>query len=252
MLILLSPTKQMDFSGHPHFTYSPGEPLFPEESVELLNTLRELDEAAIARLMGVSEEIARETAGRFRRFEKADTEEGPALLAYSGTVFLYMNPRGFTESQLAYAEDHVRIISGLYGYLRPSDRIRPYRLEMKTVLANSRGGNLYDFWKEKITSVLAAENRPVLNLASAEYTRVVDFKRLTRPVITVHFREKSGDKLRTVGTYSKMARGMLAGLIIRKELSDPRSIQDLDIKGYRFDGRKSSASEWIYTGNWRM
>jgi len=188
MIILLSPTKQMDFNRNFQFSPKLSEPFFSREALKLNSLLRQFSSQDMAGLMKTSVKLAESTCSLVRNFGSDDCERGPALLSYSGTVYQHMELPSLTEGEWRYAKDHVRILSGIFGYLKPEDRIYPYRLEMKTPLVTSTGSGLYPFWKEKITERLAAENRPVLNLASAEYSKAVDWKRLSNPVLSIQFK----------------------------------------------------------------
>lgn len=252
MLVLLSPTKQMNFTSDYSYKLEFTEPQFMTEAGELNNLLRALNSGELINLMKISEKLADETHKMIIRYGCESIEKGAALHSYSGTVFQQLDAKSFNETQWSYAADHFRILSGLYGYLRPADKISPYRLEMKTPLKNPRGSGLYHFWKQKITESVLSENRPVLNLASAEYSKAIDRKKLNQPMVSVAFREKSGDRYRTVGMYSKMARGRMAGEIVRNQLEIMNEILEWDINGYRFDESLSSDEDWIFTGNWRM
>jgi len=251
MIILLSPTKQMDFSRELKVSLSLGNPLFSREAFEINRLLGHSSPMEMAGLMKTSEKLAESTCSLVRSFGSDDCARGPALLSYSGTVFQHMDVPSLEEGEWRYASDHVRILSGMFGYLKPDDRIYPYRLEMKTPLTTSSGSGLYTFWKDKITESLVAENRPVLNLTSSEYGKAVDWKRLSNPILSIHFKEIKGSGFSTVGMYSKMARGKIAGRIIREGLTDWKALKDWNINGYRYNDELSKADKWIFSGNWR-
>lgn len=202
-------------------------------------------------LMHISGALTDETRLSIEAFNSSPDLSGPALFSYSGTLYKWLDPWSLTEDQLEYANESCRILSGLYGFLRPLDIISPYRLEMKTPLSNMAGRNLYPFWIDKITKALADENRTVLSLASDEYTRALRTGDLNMPFISVRFKERKGDRLRTVGMYSKMARGKMAGMILRDKTEDHETLKNWNIGGYVFDESFSSDKEWVYTGNWR-
>ncbi|MBB6482103.1 YaaA family protein [Spirochaeta isovalerica] len=251
MLILLSPTKQMNFSGKAAFLPGLSEPVFNGEAFELNNLLKSYSAAEIAGLMSTSMKLAESTSELIENFGKEGCEQGAALLSYSGTVFQHMDIPSLGEKEWNYAAAHVRILSGLYGFLRPADRIFPYRLEMKTPLENRRGSGLYQFWKEKISDCLIKENQPVLNLSSGEYSKAVNWKKLAVPVLSIQFKEKKGSRYSTVGMYSKMARGLMAGRLIRQGVENREDLKNWDINGYGFNEELSTGSEWIFSGNWR-
>ncbi|MBN2657035.1 MAG: YaaA family protein [Spirochaetales bacterium] len=252
MLILLSPTKQMEFNRHSRFVPELSDPPFLREAFELNGLLERFSPSGIAGLMNTSEKLAESTCALVGSFGKGDCGRGPAMLSYSGTVFQHMDVPSMNREEWEYAAGHVRILSGLFGYLRPADRVFPYRLEMKTALKNREGAGLYPYWRGKITRCLAEENQPVLNLASGEYGKAVNWKELKVPVLSIQFREKKGDRYSTVGMYSKMARGKMAGLLIRRGIDDWNDLKDLDLNGYIFNDELSTEKEWIFSGNWRM
>jgi cytoplasmic iron level regulating protein YaaA (DUF328/UPF0246 family) len=245
MLILLSPTKQMSFPDESHRDSGLTEPRFLQEAEVLSKKLKYFSKRELSQLMNLSEKLAEETFTVIQNLGMTYTPSGAALLSYSGTVFQHLNPQSLNDEQWKYAVSHVGILSGLYGFLLPSDSISPYRLEMKTPLG------LYDFWKKRLTAHLIERDCPILNLASSEYSKVINWKDIKQPVLSLQFKEEKDKKLRTVGMYSKMARGKLAGMIIRNKLTDWNSIKEWDIGGYSYNKNESSDRQWVFSGKWR-
>lgn len=246
MLILLSPTKQMDFSRVDKYAEVQRTPDFVSEAIDLNRALNLFNRKELMDLMKISEKIAVSTHGDIKRFNRGDGEYGSALYVYSGTVFQWIKPEALVNDELMYAAKHLRILSGMYGILKPMDRVFRYRLEMKTPLSYKQCRNLYQYWKQKMTDSLVQEDQPILNLASGEYIKALDKKKLKHPFITIHFKERTGNAIRTVGMYSKMTRGLMAGRIIREQISDPFVLKKWDLDGYNFDPELSSDSDWIF------
>lgn len=234
------------------YTVEESSPHYLDEAFELNELLKGLGSEELMKVMKVSEKLFARVEEDINVFGAEDSRKGPALLSYSGTVFQHIDAGSLSDDEWEYARNSIRILSGMFGYLKPSDLVYPYRLEMKAPIANREGTGLYHFWKKRITESLIGENCPILNLTSAEYGKAVDFKKIDQQVITVQFREKAGDRYRTVGMYSKMARGKLTGRIIRAMLDDPAEILEWNINGYAFNKSLSSENEWFFTGNWRI
>lgn len=258
MIVLLSPTKQMDFAGplpaHLEDSLKSGdtEPPFLPEAKRLNKLLRKLDSDSLAALMKISPKLTEKTSADIRRFTSPSTPGRPSILAYSGTVFQALDARSLTEDQLRFARDHMLILSGLYGTLRPSDEIRPYRLEMKTALSLADGETLASFWKSRVTGFLkrqleATPDSPaLLNLSSGEYSKVLDKRAFMGQLHNFHFRENSGGNLRTVGMYAKTARGLMARRILTEKTEDPENLKKGSTGGYRFDRKISSDKDWFF------
>jgi cytoplasmic iron level regulating protein YaaA (DUF328/UPF0246 family) len=244
MLILLSPTKQMSLSSRPLAEALLTEPRFLHEAQELSERLRKISKQELSILMGMSEKLTEETYSLIQKFGMKNSSTGAAWLSYSGTVFQHMDPQTLGNDAWDYAFSHLGILSGLYGFLRPTDRIYPYRLEMKTSLG------LYDFWRDKLTSVLVERDCPILNLASSEYSKVINWKQIKKPALTLQFKEEKEGRLRTVGMYSKMARGKMARMVIMNKLTEWDNIKNWNVGGYLFNETESSDRQWIFSGKW--
>jgi len=229
MLITLSPSKGQDFEvALPTSMHS--QPRQLEDSQQLIDELKQYDVADIRQMMRLSENLAILNVERFHTFSRPFNSKNakPALFAFKGDVYSKIQKDQYTKEDLEYAQEHLRILSGLYGALRPMDLIQPYRLEMKTKLANPRGSNLYQFWDERITNSLNndLENQheaTLINLASNEYFKAVKPKKLKGRLLHLAFKETKGDKTRVIAIFAKRARGMMTDFILtellRKNLS---------------------------------
>lgn len=252
MLIVLSPAKTLDYETPPT-TGVHTLPDFIPHSAELIEVLKKMSPAEIASLMQISDALAHLNAGRFISWSKKFTQENAkqAVLAFNGDVYDGLDAPSLTEKQLVYTQSHIRILSGLYGVLRPLDLMQPYRLEMGTRLANARGKDLYAFWSNLVTEalneVLVAQNSTVLvNLASEEYFKVVKPKLLKVPVITPVFEDWKGGKYKVISFFAKRARGLMARYAAVKGLRQPESLKQFDLDGYAFENDASSEHVWVF------
>jgi cytoplasmic iron level regulating protein YaaA (DUF328/UPF0246 family) len=203
--------------------------------------------------MDISENIARLNVGRYKTFSTPFNMKNAkqALFAFKGDVYSGIDAENFSEDDLSFAQDHLRILSGLYGCLRPLDLIQPYRLEMKTKLANPRGENLYKFWGSSITDAINEELKkqkyPVLvNLASNEYFKSVKPKMLEGELLNINFKETKNGKTRIIATFAKRARGLMADFIIRNRIEKPADLKKFKVDGYRFIGQLSDDKQWTF------
>lgn len=262
MIVLLSPTKQMDFHSplpasidEIQKTSVESEPPFLPEAKKLNELLGQFDTAALASLMKTSEKLTEQTEADIRRFNSPrspEAPERPSILAYSGTVFQALDPRTLTAAQLMFAQRQLILLSGLYGVLHPLSRIRPYRLEMKTALNLTGGESLTSFWKSRVSDYLRIKLNndsgiPVIvNLSSGEYSKVLDLKVFNENLLNFHFKENNGGILRTVGMYAKTARGLMARRILMEMTDDPETLKKGHTGGYRFDRKISSEKDWVF------
>lgn len=252
MLMVISPAKTLDYDTAPvtsRFT----QPEFLDHSQALITQLREFSPAQIAELMHLSDKLAGLNAARFGSWTPAfDTQNAKqALLAFKGDVYTGLDAQSFEEADFDFAQQHLRMLSGLYGLLRPLDLMMPYRLEMGTKLANARGKDLYAFWGEHISEWLnqALEvqgDDVLLNLASNEYFGAVKRKVLKARIIDTEFKDLKNGQYKIISFYAKKARGLMARHVIRERLKDPQDLKDFDAQGYRFSAKDSSADKLVF------
>ena len=251
MLILLSPAKQLDFEpARPELKTS--RPALLERTAELSKTTAKLTRAQLRQLMDISDDLAALNVERFRAFDAVKDEGKAAALAFAGEVYRGLDAASLSADDLEWAQDRLRILSGLYGSLRPLDAIQPYRLEMGTRLKTRKGANLYDFWGDDIAAELtrALEGHPhpvVVNLASNEYAKAARLAKMKARVITVDFKEEKDGQLRALMVYAKKARGMMARWIIENRVEDPEQLPRFDVEGYRLDKAGSTADRLLFT-----
>lgn len=252
MLIVISPAKTLDFES-PAATAQSSMPAFAAESKRLVERLRALSVSEVGQLMDLSPDLAALNHARFAawRARHSPRNSRQALLAFRGDVYLGLRAETFSAADFAFAQEHLRILSGLYGVLRPLDLIQPYRLEMGTRLVNERGPNLYAFWGRRIGERLARQlascgASELVNLASQEYFRAVDSRCLPAPVITPVFKEYRGGRLKIVSFSAKRARGQMAGFAIRHRLDRAEELKSFTEDGYAFDASLSTAGEWVF------
>jgi cytoplasmic iron level regulating protein YaaA (DUF328/UPF0246 family) len=253
MIALLSPSKTQDFSDYQVFAHIT-TPVFLNEAETLVNQLTKFDKSELKELLDVSDDLAELNYERFQDFDIPFDESNakPALLAYKGDVYEPIHTETYDQDDFAFAQDHVRIFSGLYGLLRPLDLIQPYRLEMNTKLENLEGKDLYKFWSEKITEHLndelaKHEDDIIVNLASNQYFKVLDKKNLEGEVITPKFKERKGTDYQTIAIYAKKARGMMTEYLVRHQLEDVNKLKAFDDVGYYYNEDLSDGNEWVFT-----
>ncbi len=245
MLILLSPAKSLDFTTSFECKKS-SKIRFDKETNYLISALQQISQKEISKLMELSDKLAQLNFERFQSF--SNNEQRQAILAFDGDVYEGIEKRSYSERNFQFAQKHLRIISGLYGILRPLDMIKPYRLEMGTDFRKSKilhlikANNLYEFWGDKITDFLNEEEDEILlNLASEEYFCAINSKKITKKIINVVFKEKKGETLKIVGISAKKARGLMANFIIKNEIEDLEEIKKFNLEKYSF--RKDLSDE---------
>ncbi|MDQ7074626.1 MAG: peroxide stress protein YaaA [Gammaproteobacteria bacterium] len=256
MLIVISPAKTLDLKPNPIQKQS--QPTLLEHSQQLNNRLRQLSALDISELMKVSSKIAE------LNFERNLAWQPPfdlnnakqALLAFKGDVYTGLNVESFSADDLDYAQQHLRILSGLYGLLKPLDLMQAYRLEMGSRLSTSRGKNLYQFWDQIVTdelnSVFQTENEKeplLINLASNEYFKVIKKSNLKAKIITPIFKEYKNGDYKIIGIYAKRARGLMSRFIIQNRIANAEQIKTFSHEGYAFNATLSSESEWVFSRN---
>jgi hypothetical protein len=249
--MVLSPAKSLDFTApDPHVPAT--APAMTGDIAELAKVTRRLTRADLKRLMDISDKLALLNHERFQAFDPEGEDGVQAAMAFDGDVYDGLQARSLDKASLAFAQRHLRILSGLYGLLRPLDVIQPYRLEMGARLKTRRGASLYDFWGPRIAKALdeAAEGlgEPVLvNLASQEYFGAVDRKALKLPVVGCRFKELKGEEpARTISFYAKRARGLMARFAIDHRIDRAEGLKAFTIGGYAFDAAGSTAEDWVF------
>lgn len=252
MLIVLSPSKTLDYST-PVTLKEYSKPELLKESGYLIERLREYSPARLQKLMGISPKLAALNAERFKAFRTPFTPENArqALLAFKGDVYAPMRVERYAKADFAFAQKHLRILSGLYGALKPLDLIQPYRLEMGCRLATPRGKHLYAFWDDTITKNLnealhASGGDVLVNLASEEYFQAVRPDALMGRILHVQFKERRGDALKIIGLMAKKARGTMADWIIRNRVTVPERLREFREDGYRFQPALSDTEHWVF------
>jgi hypothetical protein len=297
VIILLSPSKAMDFAS-PVPEMEVSTPLFLEEARPLVEQLRPMSVPELRSLFGVSDKVAALNQQRFQAWTVDDHEVSarPALYAYAGPVYTGLAAQEFSREDREFARRRLRIISGLYGVLRPSDAVLPYRLDMGTKLDNPRGKNLYAYWSDRVTELLARElaeqstedqspdagtpaetqGRPsdagtpadtagqasdvatpaesdgrrerglVVNLASKEYSSVLDWNRIPARIVECRFKDRKGDRYRQIQYYVKRARGLMAHFIVKNRIRSLEGLRSFDLEGYRYSPEESDADALVF------
>ena len=250
MLIVLSPAKSLDLETPPT-TSLHSTPDFLDHSAQLIERMRQFSPAEVGSLMGISDALSSLNVARYASWTPELTEARQAIMAFNGDVYAGFEARSLQPGQLDYAQSRVRILSGLYGLLRPLDLIHPHRLEMGTRLSTARGKDLYAFWGDTITNALnrtAGEQgaKVLVNLASEEYFKSVRPRQLTVPVITPVFEDWKSGKYKIISFYAKRARGMLARYAAVNGVRDPGQLKQFDVDGYGFVPDASNDTSWVF------
>jgi len=252
MLLVISPAKTLDYETPP-VTNTQTKPRFLDHSRELIDILQNKSPQEIAELMSLSDKLASLNVARYGswsdRFTKANSKQ--AILAFKGDVYTGLAAEDFTEDDFGFAQQHLRMLSGLYGLLRPLDLMQPYRLEMGTKLANSRGKDLYGFWGEHISEWLNKDLKKqgddvLVNLASQEYFAAVKPKALKARVIETVFKDQKNGQYKIISFYAKKARGLMARYVIKQRLTNPEQLKQYDLDGYQFDPVSSSENTLVF------
>ncbi len=247
MLAIISPSKTQDFSQCYLDAFSQTRQL--DNSKELVSILKNKSQSQISKLMSLSEKLTQLNFDRFQNFKLPFNTNNAkqAILAFKGDVYNGIDAPSLSKDDLDFAQSSVRMLSGLYGVLRPLDLIQPYRLEMGTKLSNSRGKDLYEYWGTEISDILNEdESELIVNLSSNEYFKAVDKATLNAKVLDIVFKEKKGETYKVIGVYAKRARGLMINYIIRNRLQSPSDLKDFSDEGYSFDTTLSSDSSWVY------
>jgi len=252
MITIISPAKILDYKSEVQ-TKQYSQPDFLNDSKVLMNELRKLNPKDIVSLMKVNDEISNLNFERNLSWKTPFTPDNAkqSLLAFKGHVYVGLDAKNLSEDDILFAQNHLRILSGLYGILRPLDLMQAYRLEMGTPLKNPKGRNLYEFWGTKITDVINKElsnhkRKVLVNLASNEYYKVVKSKLIKADIITPVFKEDKGNEYKVVTVYAKTARGLMSRFIIQNRIEDPEEIKAFDTDGYLFNRDLSTEKEWFF------
>ena len=252
MLIVLSPAKKLDYESE-NLSPDAGVPALLKETRKLANIAKSLKAEDLKAMMGISDSLADLNVGRFKAFKTPFTPANarPAIDAFKGDVYVGLDAPSLDTESRAFANDHIRILSGLYGVLKPLDLMQAYRLEMGVKFATEKGNTLYKFWgdlisKELNKSLAEEENPTLINLASNEYFKAVDQKALKATIITPVFQDVKDGKARVVSFLAKKARGMMARYVIDNQLTAPEALKAFDVEGYKYIEEDSSVTKWIF------
>ena len=255
MLLVISPAKTLDFDTPPKvpaFTI----PEFLDDAAALIDKLRTFEPGRLSELMGISPKLAQLNSNRYYAWSLPFTASNAkqSVLAFKGDVYTGLDADNLGEDDLLYAQEHLRILSGLYGVLKPLDLMQPYRLEMGTKLETRRGNDLYAFWGDRINAALmtelARQDSPVLvNLASNEYFKSVNPGKLATRIITPVFKEERNGEHKMISFFAKTARGLMSRYIVRHRLTDPADIRDFDLGGYQYNRRLSAEDKPVFIRN---
>lgn len=253
MLIIISPAKKLDFESLPQ-TDEFSMPDCLDDASELIDTLKGYSAKQLEKLMHLSRNLAQLNYDRYHDWSLPFNPQNAkqSVLTFKGDVYAGMNIESFSDSDLAFTQDHLRILSGLYGLLRPLDLMQPYRLEMGTRLENKRGKNLYEFWGQTITDILNKQletlgSDTLINLASNEYYKSVKPKAIKGKIITPIFKEKKNDSYKVIGIYAKKARGMMSAYILKNKLENVEDIKQFSEAGYAYNSDLSTEKDWVFT-----
>jgi len=253
MLAVISPAKTLDYESDcpSHRSTQPG---FPDEAFQLIEVLRKKSRPQLRDLMGISENLADENYGRYKSWSLPFDEDNAraALLAFKGDVYTGFDLATYGKSDFSFAQKHLRILSGLYGVLRPLDLMQPYRLEMGTKLKTKGGSNLYEFWGDKIAgnvqkALSNSGSNTLVNLASKEYFSSIRRDSLEAEIITPDFKDKKDDGYRIISFWAKKARGSMCEFMIRNQITEAEGLKDFTVDGYRFNAKLSKGNNWIFT-----
>ncbi|AHF66167.1 MULTISPECIES: peroxide stress protein YaaA [Pseudomonas] len=252
MLMVISPAKTLDYETPPT-TARYTQPQYLDHSQALITQLRELTPAQIGELMHLSDKLSGLNAARFGSWTPAFTPDNAkqAILAFKGDVYTGLQAETLSDAQLSYAQDHLRMLSGLYGLLRPLDLMQPYRLEMGTKLANARGKDLYAFWGTRISEwlnqALAGQGDDLLlNLASNEYFSAVKRSSLKARIIDTEFKDLKNGQYKIISFYAKKARGMMSRFVITEQINTPEALKEFDVQGYRYSSEQSTTDKLVF------
>ncbi len=250
MKIVISPAKKLDLKSEtPELSYT--KPLFLDEAETVIKVMRQKNPDEIKKLMNLSDNLANLNWERYQTWQKnIDETARPAIFTFNGNVYNGLDIKSLPIDKLEQLNDKLRILSGLYGLLRPFDLIYPYRMEMGTKLAFDTYKNLYDFWRNKVTETLnkeIPEGDFLVNLASQEYFKVIDKKTFKHPIYEPVFKDYKNGELKTISLYAKIARGLMTRFIIQNDINTPEELKLFNVDGYRYDANLSSGNKLVFT-----
>lgn len=256
MIVILSPAKKLNFED-PVAIRKRTEPIFADRAEYLAGKLKKKSAKNLREMMGISENLAQVNVERYAEWSSSANGESskPAIYAFAGDVYVGLNVQDFSEADLVFAQIHLRILSGLYGMLRPLDAIMPYRLEMGTRWhVTEKYKNLHEFWQDRLTKKLnedieATRSNFILDLASKEYSRAIDWKKIDLPVVSPEFKEERGGEFKMLSFFAKKARGMMAAFAIKNRIENAEDLKAFESEGYAWNARLSDTenNQWVFT-----
>ncbi|WP_309045580.1 peroxide stress protein YaaA [Marinobacter sediminicola] len=251
MLMVISPAKTLDYESPPATeTYT--QPDFLDDACELIDQLKELEPHQVSNLMSVSDKLGQLNAERFQNWQVPFSPKNArqAILAFKGDVYTGLDAQSFSEQDFSFAQKHLRMLSGLYGILKPLDLMQPYRLEMGTKFENKRGKDLYAFWGDSLTQemnrLLKSDDEVLVNLASNEYFKSLKKKNLDGRLITPQFKDWKSGQYKMISFYAKKARGLMCRYAILNRITDANDLKGFDLDGYYFSEDQSDKNNWVF------
>ena len=251
MLMIISPAKTLDYES-PLATETHTQPDFLDDACELIDQLKELEPHQVSNLMSISDKLGQLNAERFQCWHTPFTPDNArqAVLAFKGDVYTGLDAESFSNEDFSFAQKHLRILSGLYGLLKPLDLMQPYRLEMGTRFENTRGKDLYAFWGSKITDalnqLLASDDKVLVNLASNEYFKSVQKKHLDARLVTPQFKDWKNGQYKMISFYAKKARGLMCRYAIQNRITQADDLKGFNLDGYYFSEDQSDKNNWVF------
>jgi len=251
MLMIISPAKTLDYES-PLATETHTQPDFLDDACELIDQLKELEPHQVSNLMSISDKLGQLNAERFQTWHTPFTPDNArqAVLAFKGDVYTGLDAESFSNEDFSFAQKHLRILSGLYGLLKPLDLMQPYRLEMGTRFENTRGKDLYAFWGSKITDalnqLLASDDKVLVNLASNEYFKSVQKKHLDARLVTPQFKDWKNGQYKMISFYAKKARGLMCRYAIQNRITQADDLKGFNLDGYYFSEDQSDNNNWVF------
>lgn len=253
MLIVISPAKTLDYET-PATTKKSSQAALLDESQDLIDDLKKLAPQDISKLMGISDKLGSLNYDRYQQWQRPFTKTNAkqAVLAFKGDVYTGLDAESLSQDELSFAQQHLRILSGLYGVLKPLDLMQAYRLEMGTKFNNRRGKDLYEFWGERITDILNKQLKSVksdvlVNLASNEYFKAVKKDKLKAKIITPIFKDMKNGQYKIISFYAKKARGLMSAYVIKKGITEAAKLKRFNWEGYNYNKELSKGDDWVFT-----